>query len=82
MEHQISLTTAWFSTLEPHVRDDLQLRAAFELAKDSRTNPIGLKSFYRVYCSTQAAAVLLGIAEIFCHDAVQEIMRSITSPLF
>ena len=82
MEHQISLTTAWFSTLEGHVKDDNELRAAFELAKESRANPVGLKSFYRVYCSTQAAAILLGIAEIFCQDAVQEIMRSITAPLF
>lgn len=82
MEHQISLTTAWFSALEPHVTEDGELRTAFELAKESRANPVGLRSFYRVYCTTHAAAILLGIAEIFCHDAVQEIMRSITSPLF
>ena len=82
MEHQISLTTAWFSALEPHIKDDVELRAAFEQAKESRTNPVGLRSFYRVFCSTHAAAILLGIAEIFCQDAVQEIMRSITTPLF
>lgn len=82
MEHQISLTSAWFSALEPYARKDEELRSAFELAKESRANPVGLRSFYRVYCTTHAAAILLGIAELFCQDAVQEIMRSITTPLF
>jgi len=82
MEHLVSLTSAWFSALEPRVNDSFELRAAFDLAKETRRPPLGLPSFYRIYCTTRAAAILLGVAELYCSDAVPEIMRAITTPLF
>ena len=81
MEHQVSLTSRWFSALEPRVRDNIELRAAFDLAKESRQVPVGLAAFYRVYCTTRTLAILLGLAELYCNDAVPEIIRAMTTPL-
>ncbi len=81
MEHQVSLTSRWFSALEPRVRDNDELRAAFDLAKKSWRAPVGLASFYRVYCTTRTLAVLLGLAELYCSDPVPEIIRPLTMPL-
>jgi hypothetical protein len=81
MEHQVSLPSRWFSALEPRVRQNEELRAAFDLARESRA-PVGLAAFYRVYCSTRTLAILLGIAELYCSDAVPEIIRAMTTPLF
>ena len=82
MEHLVSLTSRWFAELEPRVRDNVELRAAFDLAKESRRVPVGLAALYRVYCTTRTLAVLLGIAELYCSDAVPEIIRALTTPLF
>ena len=45
MDHLVSLTSAWFSAVEPRVNDSFELRAAFDLAKETRRAPIGLPSF-------------------------------------
>jgi hypothetical protein len=82
MEHLVSLTSRWFSELEPRVGDNAELRVAFDQAKESRREAVGLAAFYRVYCTTRTLAILLGIAELYCSDAVPEIIRALTTPLF
>ncbi|HKA32859.1 MAG TPA: hypothetical protein VKH64_06575 [Candidatus Binatia bacterium] len=81
MEHQVTLTSRWFSALEPRVRGNDELHAAFDLARESRRAAFGLATFYRVYCTTRTLAVLLGLAELYCSDAVPEIIRALTTPL-
>ena len=82
MEHQVSLTSRWFAALEPRVRDNEELGSAFDLAGESRRSAFGLATFYRVYCTTRTQAILHGLAELYCSDAVPEIIRAMTTPLF